>query len=202
MGQRLVVTIKNNKKELAKIYYHWGGYTDSALLHTEEIISCIYNHEHETESDMLLRLIHFCEENGGGITGTENATEYNYIQALYPNETFKTEDIDRNNGIIALSKNGMDSMQKWSEGDVDINIDTDKVDFYVYSGYEDLEEYIEERKSWDDEFNEKELKNLPMFNFCLGMFDVSDINAIIASLDSVGNDGVIICANEVCELIC
>lgn len=203
MGQRLVVTIEKNEKEIAKIYYHWSGYTGSALYETQKVIHCIYNQKDETEKEMLLRLIHFCEENGGGIDGgSSDGKELKYIQAIYPDESFKTEGIDRNEGLIALSTECMAEMQKWSEGDVYINLDTDQVDFCVYCGYEYLEEYIEERKSWDDEFDEKDLENMPTFDFCLGYFDVGDIDAIIASLDITDYEGVIKCDGEICEMIC
>ena len=197
MGQRLVVTIETNEKNLCNIYYHWGAYTYSALLHTKEIIDCIYNHKDETEEELLLRLIRFCERNGGGIRGTED--EFKYIQSLYPNETFVTENYSRSDGLIALSKKGMADLQSWSEGDVFINLDTDQVDFCVYSGYEYLEEYIEERKSWDEDFDEKKME-VPEFDFNLGYFDVSDIDAIIANLDTT-DAHVIICNGEVCEII-
>ena len=200
MGQRLVCTIETNEKTLCNIYFHWSAYTYSALLETKKIIDCIYNHKYETEKELLLRLIRFCEENGGGIRGTED--EFEYIQNLYPNQTFKTDDYSRDYGLIALSEQGMADLQSWSECDVYINIDTDEVDFCVYAGYESLDEYIRERKSWDDEFDETELNNIPTFDFSLGYFNVSDINAIIASLDSVGvNEDVIKCGNEICELV-
>ena len=200
MGQRLVVTIENNEKTLCNIYYHWGAYTYSALVHTKEIIDCIYNHKHETENELLLRLIRHCENNGGGINCNEEYNEHEHIQKLYPNETFMADDYSRNNGLIAISEKGIAGQQSWSEGDVYINIDTDQVDFCVYSGYEYLEEYINERKSWDDEFDEKKMGNIPKFDFSLGYFDVNDIDAIIASLDE--NDAhVVICDSEVCELI-
>ena len=200
MGQRLVVSIEKNEKAIAKIYYHWSAYTGSALYEVDKIIGCIYNHKDETEKEMLLRLIRFCEENGGGIDGIPS--EFEYIKGLYPNEKFKEEGISRNDGLIALSEENMASMQKWSEGDVYINLDTDQVDFCVYSGYESLEEYIEERKSWDDEFDEKKLDNMPEFDFSLGYFDVHDVGAIMASLDEHGiDDGIIKCNGEICELI-
>ena len=81
MGQRLICTIKTNEKTLCNIYFHWSAYTYSALLETKKIIDCIYNHKDETEKELLLRLIRFCEENGGGIEGTED--EFEYIQNLY-----------------------------------------------------------------------------------------------------------------------
>ena len=200
MGQRLVVTINSKGQDLAKIYYHWSAYTYSALLETRKIIDCIYNHNDETEKELQLRLIRFCEENGGGITGNVEYHEHEYIQNLFPNETFKTEEIDRNNGLIALSEKGMNGLQNWSEGDVDINLDKDQVVFCVYCSYEYLEEYIEERKEWDEDFDEEEMKYIPTFDFDLGQFDVNDIDAIIASLDTT-NAHVIKCNGEICEII-
>lgn len=200
MGQRLVCTIETNEKKLCNIYFHWSAYTYSALLETKKIINCIYNHKDETEKKLLLRLIRFCEENGGGIRGTKD--EFEYIQNLYPNEIFKTDNYSRNEGLIALSEKGIADLQSWSEGDVYINIDTDKVEFCVYAGFENLDEYIRERESWDDEFDKTELNNIPTFDFNLGYFNVSDIDAIIASLDSIGgNEYVIKCDSEICELI-
>ena len=67
MGQRLVISIQNNGKELATVYYHWSAYTVSALWETSKLTKCIFNHEDETEDELKLRLIRFCEENGGGI---------------------------------------------------------------------------------------------------------------------------------------
>lgn len=200
MGQRLVVTINHLGKDLAKIYYHWSAYTYSALLETKKIVDCIYDHNDETEKELQLRLIRFCEENGGGITGTEEYNEFEYVQNLFPNETFKTDNYSRNEGLIALSEIGMEGLQCWSEGDVYIDIDEGRIDFGVYSGYENAEEYIEERKYWDDEFDEKELDDIPVFDFCLGYFDVEDLDAIIASIDGVGMQDIIMCNNEICEL--
>lgn len=31
MGQRLVMTIRKNREDICKIYYHWSAYTSSAL---------------------------------------------------------------------------------------------------------------------------------------------------------------------------
>ena len=200
MGQRLVITVETNENVLAKIYYHWSGYTTSALYETKKVIDCIYDHNDETERELQLRLVHFCEENGGGITGTEEYNEHEYIQSLFPNETFKTENYSRNDGLIALSEKGMNGLQRWSEGDVYINIEEDTVDFCVYGGYESLEEYVEERKEWDDEFEGLTLEEIPDIGYTLGLFDVSDIDFIMVAMDNVKN-GVARCGNEIIELI-
>ena len=196
MGQRLVITIENNKEAIAAIYYHWSAYTHCALLETQKIIGYIYNQNDETQEEMLLRLIKCIEENGGGIRAADE--EFDYIKSLYPNEKFKTEDYSRNDGLIALS---ISDLQSWSEGDVFININTDQVDFCVYSGYGSLEEYLNERKSWDDDLDEERFKNIPKLDCCLGHFDVNDIDSVIEQLDSIGNEYVVQCGDEICELI-
>ena len=201
MGQRLVVTIERNKKSIAKLYYHWSGYTLDALYNTRDIVQCIYNHKDETDKEMLLRLIRFCENNGGGIDGGNGSDAWKYITAMFPNETFKSEGISRDNGLIALNEEYMLAMQRMSEGDVYINLDTDQVDFCVYCGYETLEEYIADRKSWDDDFDEKELDNIPVFDFCLGCFDVNEVIGMIAKLEAADFDNIIQCDGEICELI-
>ena len=198
MGQRLVVTIQNEGRDIAAIYYHWSAYTHSALYRTKDIINCIYNNLDETEYQMLLNLIKFVEEEGGCIRGT--AEEHNYVQSLYPNETFKDEG-SRNNGLIALSEDGIRDLQGWSEGDVYIQLDNDMVDFCVYSGYESLEEYLSEREEWDDEFDRTQFNNIPKLDCCLGYFDVGEIDDVIDQLDSIGNEYLVQCGDEICELI-
>lgn len=201
MGQRLVCTIEKGEKPLARLYFHWSAYTGDALYITRDIINCIYNHKDETEKEMLLRLIRFCEERGGCIDGGNDSEEAQYIQTLYPNEVFK-ETGSRSDGLIALSKKGMLEMQRMSEGDVYISLDEDQVDFCVYCGYESLEEYIEERKSWDDEFEEFTLEELDYIDYDLGIFDVKYIDGLIDALEKAeDNQNVIRFKSEIVELI-
>ena len=198
MGQRLVVTIKNGDRRLCNIYYHWGAYTYRALYQTKKIVDCIYNHADESEKELLLRLIHFCEENGGGIANGFGSEEWKYIQKLYPNETFKKSGISRNDGLIALSEKGMAESQSWSEGDVIIDLDKYQINNGVYAGYEFLEEYNECRAEWDDDFEELTLEDIPDIGYDLGYIDIDDIDAVIAALREV--DGVCRYGNEIYEL--
>ena len=196
MGQRLVVTIHNEDKELCKIYYHWSAYSFSALLRTQELIGCIYDHNDETESELLLRLIRFCENNGGGIRADEE--EFKYIQSLYPNETFKKDDYSRNHGLIALSEKGKEDLQYWSEGDIDIHIDEDKIYNGVYDYYETIEDYNKEHSEWDEDFEPKELEDITNIGYDLGEIDISDLDDIIDELRNV--DWVCRYGNEIFEL--
>ena len=198
MGQRLVITLEKNDKAIAAIYYHWSAYTYSALQATKDIIGCIYNGRHEPIDLMLLRLIDHLEETGGGIRGTDE--EFAYIKSLYPHRVFKKSGYSRNDGLIALSPDGISALKSWSEGDVYINLDTDRVDFCVYSGYESLNEYLDERKEWDDEFDANEFKHIPKYDVCLGYFDVDKIDDVLRVVAST-NAHVIECNGEICELI-
>lgn len=199
MGQRLIVTIKNNNKDLAKIYYHWSAYSVSALQEARQIVDCIYNHEDETEKELQLRLIRFCEENGGGIRGDEK--EFEYIQAMFPNETFKTDNYSRNNGLIALSETGMDELQKWSEGDIEIIIDEDIIYNTVHWMYDDIEEYKSNCAECDDEFDENmSIEDIEEIAYDLYEISVEDIDDVYYAL-RMANNFVVRYGNNIYELI-
>ena len=196
MGQRLVVTVRSMGEDLCKIYYHWSAYSFSALKETQDIVNCIYNHEDETKEQLLLRLIRFCEENGGGIDG--KPSEFEYIQKLYPNETFKNEDCSRNYGLIALSEDGMAQLQYWSEGDVTIDLDEERIYNGVFCYYETLEEYNREMRECDDEFEPKTLDDITDIGYDLGDIAIVDLDDVLDELRSV--DWVCRYGNEIYDL--
>lgn len=196
MGQRLVVTITKNDRDICKIYYHWSAYSFSALRETQNIINCIYKHKDETESELLLRLIRFCEVNGGGIRADDY--EFKYIQKLYPNKTFKKENYSRNYGIIALSENGMEDLQRWSEGDVNIDLNEEKIYNGVYDYYKTIDDYNEEHKEWDDEFEPLTLEDITNIGYDLGTINITDIDDVLNELINV--DFVCRNDNEIFEL--
>jgi len=199
MGQRLVVTIEKECKALCNIYYHWSAYTVSALYETRDILKCIYNHKDETNKEMLLRLIHFCENNGGGIAKGIEGNEFGYIQKLYPNEKFKADDISRNYGLIALSEKEMADSQSWSEGDVTIDLNKELINFGIYAGYDDFEEFKRERMEWDEDLKIESIEDIPDIGYDLGYIKVSDIDKVIKAIEKVNSD---ICRykNEIFEL--
>lgn len=202
MGQRLTVSIEKNNKTIACLYFHWSAYTGDALYVTRDIIRCIYNHKDETEREMLLRLIRFCENRHGGIDGGDKGTAWKHITKMYPNETFKSEGINRSDGLIALDEENILDMKRISEGEVYINLDTDSVDFCVYCGYESLSEYVEERKSWDDDFEKFALEDLDYVDYDLGYFDISEIDGLIEAFEAAeDNQNVIRFKSEIVELI-
>ena len=200
MGQRLVVTVNRQGKDLCKMYFHWSAYTIDALHETNRILECIYNGQDESEKDLQLRLIRFCEEAGGGIKNGKDSDEWKHIQSAYPNVTFKADGISRNYGLIAISEEGMADLQSWSEGDVFINLDEDEVRFGVYGWYESFEDYIDEMKSWGEDVEGIELGDIPDIKCDIGLFNVNDIGLILASIENI-NGWVARNGNEIYMLI-
>lgn len=200
MGQRLVVTIERKEQPLAKLYFHWSAYTGDALYVTRDIIHCIYNHKEETDREMLLRLIRFCENRGGGIDGGEGSQSWKYITTTYPGEIFKSEGISRSDGLIAIDEDSMEEMQGYSEGDVYINLDEDMVNFGVYAGYEELDEYLEIMGE-DEDLEGLTEKDIPYIDYELGYFDVNDIDAIVDAFEKTDDvHNLMIFGSEIVEL--
>lgn len=183
MGQRLVVSVQNNGKELATIYYHWSAYTVSALYEVSKLVKCIFNHKDETEEEFKLRLIRFCEENGGGING--NSMEFRYIQDLYPNEIFQRENYSRNYGLIDLSERGRDQSHSWSEGDVEIYIDEERINNGVFGYFSSYDEYCDEVRSWGEDYEDDLMafEDIPDIGYDLADIAIEDIDKVIKALE-------------------
>lgn len=68
--------------------------------------------------------------------------ELAYIQSLYPGETFST-DVDRNNGLVYMSKDGMKDADAWAEGTASIDLDTETFSNNINYCYHGKDEFIE-----------------------------------------------------------
>jgi hypothetical protein len=165
-------------------------------MEARDVVNCIYNHNDETEKELQLRLIRFCEERGGGIRADEN--EFKYIQNMFPNEKFKTDNYSRNNGLIALSEEGMAGLQLWSEGDLDIIIDEDVILNSVYWSYEDFDAYKESMEELSNDF--MVLEEIEDIGYDLSEIDIEDIDDIIEALKDA-DDFIVRNGNEIFELI-
>ena len=200
MGQRLVITVRNNGEELAKIYYHWSAYTVSALWEASKLAACIYNHKDETEKELKLRLIRFCYENGGGISGEDY--EFEYIRNMYPDEIFKEDGYSRSNGLISLSEKGMQEAQGWSEGDIYFDIDDETIINGVFCGWDNIEDYNEEVRSWGEDYEDELLKfeDIPDIGYDLGTIAVKDIDNVITALEAA-REHIVRYGNEIYELV-
>ena len=124
MGQRLNIQIEannpttNETKVLANCYYHWSGYTSSAMELVNEIVdSGIYNLDILDPVEKAIRLL---EATGAGLAKNELTDTYNT-----PKYKVST---DRNIRLIAVSEKGINETIKWEESRVTINLTTGSID--------------------------------------------------------------------------
>lgn len=149
MGQRLVITVRKEQEDIAKIYFHWSGYSVSALEEAKSLLEEIDTNENNIKK-LQLNIIRACESMGGGIDGGEGSKEFSYVCNMFPNVKFKG-DPDRNYGLVALSEIGMEEMQRWSEGNLVIDLDYNRIYNSVFIEYSSLEEYEAEADQSADE---------------------------------------------------
>lgn len=172
MGQRLNVEIVSNGKLLANAYYHWDAYTGISLQRTDDILNK-FNEIRESVKDDLNLAIKLLESTGAGI----NDVERNYILADPELSKYLpiNDCVDRNEGILAITKEGMQNTRYWEEGRVTIDIAKRTILFRIYweltkeeylDDYYDMEHY-EQLPTIDYDFEKEipfdkfeELKNL------------------------------------------
>lgn len=176
MGQRLVVTVIKDSEEIAKLYYHWSAYTVSALEETARIIDCLLDEENDT-ADLRLRLIRYVEGNGGCIQGGSESEEFERISQMYPGQKF-SDDGSRNYGLIALSEEGMTSLQDWSEGDVYVDLDNETITNDVFCAYT-FEDYMD---YYGDTNN---INNIPEKDIEMEVIKFKDIDKVIHDLEKL-----------------
>lgn len=125
MGQRLNIEIWNNGEVLANAYYHWSAYTESAAKITGQILKNISdNCEFHT-----MYAVKLLEKTGAGINEYEK--ERIIKEGHFDSKEFN-DCIDRNEGIIAITKDGINETRFWEEGRVTIYLDEKRVDFDVF----------------------------------------------------------------------
>ncbi len=180
MGQRLVISIIKDDERIANIYYHWSAYTASALYEAKKLIdSGVFDEECSTK-ELQLKLIRQIESFGGCIDGGKDSEEYKKISDMFPNETFK-ENGSRNEGLIALSEDGMDKIEGWAEGTVDINLDND----YIYNSVYNVET-LEEYNDWRDKEDQKKLEDIPeRTDFNINSIPFGDLEDTIDRLKNI-----------------
>ena len=160
MGQRLVITIRAFNKDIAKIYYHWSAYTTSALQEAKDIIDNVNWFNTTSKDELILRITRQLEKCGGGV----DIRDQKAFKKKYPNETFK-DDINRNYGLIAITDDGMEELERWSEGDLTIDFDAEKVYNEVMFTYVSDEEFKQEREDAGYEDDDIDVNNIKQILF-------------------------------------
>ena len=137
MGQRLVVDLVENGVVIAAVYYHWSAYFASTIDELANLSNAILKAEKENKNKLLSviemleqeeeyrHLDGTIEKRSGGICGTPE--DMKAAETLFPDYKFKAENVDRNCGIISLTKEGIDNCHDWEEGHAEINLDTHEI---------------------------------------------------------------------------
>lgn len=185
MGQRLNIEILKNGEVLANSYYHWSGFSNSAINLAIHIINNFdYVKKHKVEEYIknqdLLFAIRLLEETGAGVEDIEETRKLLEDQTM--NLKLKPC-INRNEGIIAITKEEIEETRYWEEGRVSIDIENKTVDFNVMHEYT-----IEEFKENYDEEEIKEL-NIKEINRSFKNIQFEDIFELKAFIDKSNYNG-------------
>lgn len=139
MGQRLVITVRKERENIAKIYFHLSGCSVSALEETRSLLEGIDTNEEDIKK-LQINIIRACESMGGGIDSGAGSEEFSYVCNIFPNVNFKV-DPNRNFGLVALSERGMREMQYWSDEHIVVDMDYNRIYNSVFYEYHSIEEY-------------------------------------------------------------
>lgn len=180
MGQRLVITIHAFNEDIAKIYYHWSAYTTSALQEAKDIIDNVNWFDTTSKDELILRITRQLEKCGGGVSIHDREA----FKKKYPNETFE-DDINRNYGLIAITENGMEELEYWSEGDLTIDFDEEKVYNEVMITYVSDEEFRQDRADAGFEDDDVDVKNIQKILFDPTEVHFFALDSAIKTLDGL-----------------
>lgn len=157
MGQRLNIEIHSNGKVLANCYYHWSAYSESAAQLAQEIIHNINKIEY-TGSDLLCA-VKLLESTGAGLT--DNEKEYAKTLDDFNNYNF-TECTGRNDGLIAISPDGIKETRNWQEYALYIYLDEKRMSFKVFCSSDKWDWEKECKEYYEEDIKANNLERIDM----------------------------------------
>lgn len=183
MGQRLIINnyAPYSKQEITNsIYYHWSAYTDASIYEVEDLRNKIkkYYEEYCDSSKNKLEFFNLACLNAISGIAPADKESINYIEKI-TKETYNSDHVNRNGGMISFTPKDIDESLYWAEGIVDIywtfnedgTPDFEKTLFnladVVWSTTEDnLKKYINKEKIEEIKQNHKniQLTNIPITN--------------------------------------
>lgn len=157
MGQRLVIDIEMNGKTLAKVYYHWSGYTSCAIDECVKLINSWKEKKGTTEPEEMT-FFNIIRSYGGGISQDvylEN--EVKHLEALNLGLPIGETKGSGTEGLIAFTEEGMKSHDYWADETATIYLDHEEPTFEisgVFNGvYEEDYDDFEKCKAEAIEYN-------------------------------------------------
>lgn len=137
MGQRLNIEIHENGKCLANAYYHWSGYTEDALSLTQKILDYFPSRKNKDGWICAYELLYYTGARFAPDELVRIGIDENIARAL-------GMEANRNNGLIAVSEEGIEETRYWEEGRVEIDIGNNAINFSVLTKYKPYD------FAWDD----------------------------------------------------
>lgn len=185
MGERLVIDIEKDGKTLAKVYYHWSGYTCCAIAECIKLIND-WKEKKGTLEPAEMTLFNIIRSYGGGISqDADLENEVKHLEALNLGLPIGETKGSRNEGLIAFTEEGMKSHDSWAEETATIYLDREEPTFEVsgtfYGVYE--EDY--------DDF-EKRILGAVEYN----IFDEFTVDEAYHFLDLVDRTNTFLCENN------
>lgn len=144
MGQRLNIEIEAGDKTIANAYYHERACTTNALQLVNVMFDYVYRTRdtYQNEQEFALRLL---EATGAKLT----EEEHTYATTLsLKTKPFIQPAVNRNDGLIALSENGMHETRKSEDLRVRVKIDIENRSLAV--AFNDAFDviYLKDYKKW------------------------------------------------------
>ena len=139
MGQRLNLEIISKGKPVANAYYHWSGFTSSALGKASAAVLTLKTLE---DKNVLAKAVKALEFTGATLT----EEEYEAISKMDTGGRIfvKPEVVNRNAGLIGVTEKSIKDTQEWGEQHIRIDIDKKIVDVYEAFWTDSLEQYKED----------------------------------------------------------
>lgn len=144
MGQRLNIEFYVNNKAIANCYYHWSGYSDSAMEHTRCLIHHLQDYDFSNMPEKEVKFIVIRALEGFGARLKDKDLEK--ARKLYPERKFSNEDLDRNYGLIGITKESMDNTRSWEEARVNIFLTRKRFEIegiFYYSDEEEIKDFYD-----------------------------------------------------------
>lgn len=185
MGQRLNIEIKDEGKVLANAYYHWSGYTSSALELIQLILESLKKVNFENN---VIKAIKLLEETGAGLVNEE----LEYAKKIFKSKNISfSEGISRNEGLISITEEGIEKNRYWEESRVEIDLVNKTIKFdavFKISIEEYEEEYVDEDVEdipiYEIDFNSIQFNSFLMFKESI----LELINSEIYTIKIKGDD--------------
>lgn len=129
MGQRLNISLESDGEVVANAYYHWSAYTRSAAYLVQSICEVWdeLKEESRSETEFACRLLH---DTGAGFN-PEEIGRIRYQRDSRVNAFPLWPSTNRNNGLLSITQEGIETTEQWEEGRVTILMDTGEIDFSV-----------------------------------------------------------------------